>query len=320
MLATPAATPDIEATVQARMAATAVAMPTPTPSPAPTPDIEATVQARMTATAVAMPTPTPSPTPTLTPTPTPTPTPSPTPTPTPSAAERFRSMIERVRPSVVRISRGDGMGSGFIFETLRDGSAFIATNEHVVAGASTVDVTVNDEHIYKGEVRGLDAVRDVAVVTICCSAHFEALDFATASVGEEIAIMGYALGLPGPATVTRGIVSAVRFLEHYQSDVVQTDAAQNPGNSGGPWLNMDGGVVGMATFGPDFTPGGRPVEGVSFSIAAETVERLVHTLKTQLPPITVTIRAWAFFVVGRLRIRRVQVPLHREADRRLWYR
>ena len=83
----------------------------------------------------------------------------------------------------------------------------------------------------------------------------------------------------------------MRFLEHYQSDVVQTDAAQNPGNSGGPWLNMDGGVVGMATFGPDFTPGGRPVEGVSFSIAAETVERLVHTLKTQLPPITVTIRA-----------------------------
>ena len=188
-------------------------------------------------------------------------------------------MIERVRPSVVRISHSLSAGSGFIFETLPDGSALIATNEHVVEGVPTVDVTVNDVLTYRGEVRGLDALRDVAVVSICCSASFEALDFATASVGEEITIMGYALDLAGPATVTRGIVSAVRFSEDHQSHVVQTDAAQNPGTSGGPMLNLDGDVVGMATFGFDLTEEGRPLQGLSFSISAETVERLVHSLK-----------------------------------------
>ncbi len=187
---------------------------------------------------------------------------------------------------MVRIDHNLGAGSGFIFETQPDGSAFIVTNEHVLAGLHSVDVTVNDARTYRGDVRGVDAERDIAVVSICCSTSFLALSFATASAGEEIAVMGYPLGpgIPGEATVTRGIVSAVRFSDYHQSDVVQTDAAINPGNSGGPMLNMDGQVIGVATFRFEQTLDGRPLEGLSFSVAAETVELRAHVLKIQMPP------------------------------------
>ena len=142
----------------------------------------------------------------------------------------------------------------------------MVTNEHVVEGQSRVSVTVNDSTTYSGTVLGVDAVRDLAVVSICCG-DFTALEFGDAAgleAGDEIVAIGYALGLSGEATVTRGIVSAVRYDSRFLSDVIQTDAAINPGNSGGPMLSMSGQILGINTFGYDETQSGRPVEGTEF--------------------------------------------------------
>ena len=95
--------------------------------------------------------------------------------------------------------------------------------------------------------------------------------------------MGYPLGLPGEATVTRGIVSAARYDSEYRSFVIQTDAAINPGNSGGPMLSKSGEILGINTFGYDETQSGRPVEGLSFAISETTVQQHIPTLQAGTP-------------------------------------
>ena len=168
----------------------------------------------------------------------------------------------------------------------------MVTNEHVVEGQSRVSVTVNDSTTYSGTVLGVDATRDLAVVSICCG-DFTALEFGDATaleVGDEIVAIGYALGLSGEATVTRGIVSAVRYDSRFLSDVIQTDAAINPGNSGGPMLSMSGQILGINTFGYDETQSGRPVEGLSFAISGVTVQQQIPRLRagTAIPTATPT--------------------------------
>ena len=198
-------------------------------------------------------------------------------------------MVRRARPAVVRITSGTGTGTGVIFDT-QGRTGYVVTNEHVVEGQSRVSVTVNDSTTYSGTVLGVDAVRDLAVVSICCG-DFTALEFGDAAgleAGDEIVAIGYALGLSGEATVTRGIVSAVRYDSRFLSDVIQTDAAINPGNSGGPMLSMSGQILGINTFGYDETQSGRPVEGLSFAISAVTVQQQIPRLRagTAVPTAT----------------------------------
>ena len=298
----PTATRDIEATVQA------AALPTATPTP--TPDIDATVEARMAATLAAIPTPTLVPTATPTPTPlqrllprqhlgqpvlprrqrlgqTATPTPRPTPTKDPAAS--LSVMVKQVRPAVVRIQTSSGSGSGVIFET-QGRTGYVVTNHHVVEGEVQVSVIVNDSTTYSGSVLGTDSVRDLAVVSICCGS-FQALPFGNAAAlqpGDEVVAIGYALGLPGQATVTRGIVSAVRYDSTHRSDVIQTDAAINPGNSGGPILSVSGEILGINTFRYDESQSGRPTEGLGFAISGTTVQQQVPTLRASPPAPTPT--------------------------------
>ena len=94
--------------------------------------------------------------------------------------------------------------------------------------------------------------------------------------GDEVVAIGYALGLSGEATITRGIVSAMRYVPDYRSDVIQTDAAINPGNSGGPMLSMAGEILGINTFGIDKSIG----EGLNFAISEGTVRARIPALKT----------------------------------------
>ncbi len=302
---TPTPLPDIDATVAAGIKATQSAEPTPTPTPPPTPDVDATVEARMAATVAARPTPThtpmptatpvptptptetptptlvpthtltPTPTPTATPIPTPTPTATATPTPTKSTAALLSEMVRRARPAVVRIESSTSVGSGAIFET-QGQTGYVITNHHVVEGAAEVSVTVNDSTYYRGTVLGTDSVRDLAVVRICCGS-FSKLSFGDASrlrPGDEVVAIGYALGLSGEATITRGIVSAIRYDSVHRSDVIQTDAAMNTGNSGGPMLSMAGEIIGINTFG---LPDG---EGLNFAISGTMVQQRIPALKT----------------------------------------
>ena len=198
-------------------------------------------------------------------------------------------MVRRVRSSVVRIESGANTGSGVIFET-QGQTAYVVTNHHVVGGSGQVDVMVNDSATYRGTVRGTDHVRDLAVVSICCGS-FHALPFGDASSlepGDEVIAIGYALGLSGQATITRGIVSAMRYDSKYSSDVIQTDAAINPGNSGGPMLSMSGEILGINTFRIDESASGRAAEGLGFAVSETTVQRRIPTLKTVLAAPTPT--------------------------------
>ena len=146
-------------------------------------------------------------------------------------------MIQRLKQSVVRVDTNLGGGSGAIY-AVEGSTAYIVTNEHVIAGASHVQVRVRDSVTYQATTLGWDSGRDLAVLSICCDA-FQAGSFAESheiTSGVEVLVIGYPGGaVQGQATVTRGIISAIGPHEYYPySDVIQTDAAINPGNSGGP--------------------------------------------------------------------------------------
>ena len=190
---------------------------------------------------------------------------------------------------MVRIQTSSGSGSGVIFET-QGQTGYVITNHHVVEGDVQVSVIVNDSTTYSGSVLGTDSVRDLAVVSICCGS-FQTLPFGNAAAlqpGDEVVAIGYALGLPGQATITRGIVSAVRYDSTHRSDVIQTDAAINPGNSGGPMLSMSDKILGINTFRHEKTQSGRPVEGLGFAISGTTVQQQIPILRIGTPAPTPT--------------------------------
>ena len=152
---------------------------------------------------------------------------------------------------------------------------------------------VNDSTTYRGSVLGTDSIRDLAVVRICCGSFHEASFASSAEIGPgaEVVTMGYPLGLLGEATITRGIISAVRYNSEYRTSVIQTDAAINPGNSGGPMFSLSGKILGINTFKYEETQSGRPVEGLGFAIPASMVEERVAVLRrvvARLTPIPTT--------------------------------
>lgn len=151
--------------------------------------------------------------------------------------------------------RKQGEGSGFIFS--REG--LILTNEHVVRGADTLEVTLADERRYRAKVVGSVPTHDVAVVRISdpsFQGQFRPSEVAQLGDSTQIEVGSWAIAIGSPfslsKTVTFGIVSALgRRLEVGGSkeyfNLIQTDAAINPGNSGGPLLNLKGEVIGINT-------------------------------------------------------------------------
>ena len=190
-------------------------------------------------------------------------------------------MVERVRSAVVRLRvegpDGAGTATGVIYD-VEDHTGYLVTNEHAVAGAHSVTVTVNDRTEYIGTVHGLDAVFDLAVVSICCG-DFQTLQFSDEvdlPAGSAVINVGYALGFSGEATVTRGIVSAVRYDQQKRAHFIQTDAPMNPGNSGGPMLSLDGVVLGINTF--KFSG-----DGLGFAISGRDVLEVLSILQNAAP-------------------------------------
>ena len=156
----------------------------------------------------------------------------------------------------------------------------------MIAEAGRVRVVVNDSTAYPGKVLGSDPVRDLAVVSICCGS-FHSLSFGDISQlepGDAVFALGYPLGIAGEATLTQGIVSAIRYDSIYQSDVIQTDAAINPGNSGGPMLSVSGSILGINTF--KYSKIG--VEGLGFAISGKTAQQRIPALRTAAPQPTPT--------------------------------
>jgi S1-C subfamily serine protease len=254
--------PEIQATIEAGIAATATAssVAKPTPSSAPT------VSPTSTPTAV--------PTPTSVPTPTPVPTPTQVPTPTPaqlSAAD----LVDLIAPSVLFVETTRGTGSGFIV----DSKGVALTNHHVVGNDTVVRVVGSGVSPRSAVVVQRDAVQDIAVLQMLDIGDVELIPLLIrdnpARVGEEVFALGYPLatslttnGLSESVSVSKGIVSSTRVDRESGVSIVQTDAAVNPGNSGGPLVDARGTVLGMVSS----KLVGTGVEGIAFAIASNHLD------------------------------------------------
>lgn len=178
---------------------------------------------------------------------------------------------------VVNIRTSDGSGSGWIYKVDSTGRAWILTNEHVVRGSVSVDVHLFGQQLKRtGTVIGVNDVHDLAVVSICCNRNWQALEFITdteVNAGAEVVALGfpYREGVLTSLSVSRGIVSSFGQNPITRTWVVQTDAALNPGNSGGPLINRSGEVVGTISFRIASTSDGRPIDNIGFAVAAKTL-------------------------------------------------
>jgi S1-C subfamily serine protease len=156
-----------------------------------------------------------------------------------------------VSPAVVLIrvsgKNFEAAGSGFIV----DNTGYIVTNQHVIEDANSIRVTLSTGDTYEADLIDSDATKDMAVIKLLSDrTDFHTIKLGSASnavVGESVMAVGYPIGLelPGPASYTNGIVSAIR--EFGSVLYIQTDAAFNTGNSGGPLINQQGMVLGMCT-------------------------------------------------------------------------
>jgi serine protease Do len=167
-----------------------------------------------------------------------------------------------------------GEGSGFFISA--DGYA--VTNNHVVDGAKTVQVTMDDGSVHEAKVVGSDSNTDLALINVDASKSFPFVKFADRDprVGDWVVAVGNPFGLGG--TVTAGIVSARGrdIGSGPYDDYIQIDAPINKGNSGGPAFNVDGEVIGVNT--AIFSPSGGSV-GIGFDIPAGTAKMVVAQLK-----------------------------------------
>lgn len=183
-------------------------------------------------------------------------------------------------------------GSGVIYK--KDGnSAYVVTNNHVVDGASQIEIMLSDGTKVVGELVGTDTYSDIAVVKIASDKVTTVAEFADSdkvTVGETAIAIGSPLGTEYANSVTQGIVSSLSRRVTMTNDdgktistnAIQTDAAINPGNSGGALINIEGQVIGINSSKISSTSdsgSGNSVEGMGFAIPANDVVKIINQLE-----------------------------------------
>jgi len=174
----------------------------------------------------------------------------------------------------------EGAGSGFVI----DGKGYILTNFHVVQGAQTIEVVLGDQSRHSAKFIGADQRNDVALIKIEPGTKplvsLPLGDSAALQVGQKVLAIGNPFGFQ--STLTTGVVSALgRTVQTGQNtlidEAIQTDAAINRGNSGGPLINTHGEVIGINS--AIYTPSGTTA-GIGFAIPINTARRIAHDLIT----------------------------------------
>lgn len=211
------------------------------------------------------------------------------------------AIVEKVTPSVVSIEATGSSTAGSSFADqgsgmIADSEGEVLTNDHVVAGADSVTVTLYGKTTaLAATVEGTDPVQDLALVKIDAPPPgLQPVTFGDSTqlqVGDAVIALGNALGLSaGTPTVTSGIVSALgRTVEASDvgagalenlTDMIQTDAAINSGNSGGALVDSTGDVVGMNTAVASSGGDNAPAQNIGFAIPSSTIEGLLPTLRS----------------------------------------
>ena len=195
-----------------------------------------------------------------------------------SIAQIYQSSYKGVVEITVSLPGGGAQGSGFVY----DASGHIVTNDHVVADSSSIKVAFPDGSTYPASLVGTDASTDLAVIKVDApSSKLHALtlgDSSQLAVGDPVVAIGSPFGLE--ETVTSGIVSALHRQMTSPSgfaiaDSIQTDAAINHGNSGGPLLDSNGHVIGVNTQIKSDSGGN---EGVGFAVPSQTIKSVVSQI------------------------------------------
>jgi len=216
-------------------------------------------------------------------------------TPTPAVAnannsrgDLVRSVYAAASPSVVSVRTQTGSGTGFLVDN--DGT--IVTNAHVVGDSQQVQVRFDDKgELHNAQVLSVDTSTDLAALKVDGGAPdgvrpLQLADSDKVQVGDPAIAIGYPLGLDRTATagIVSGLERQIQAPNGFSIDkVIQTDAAVNPGNSGGPLLNANGQVIGVnsqiATAG-----GGEGNVGIAFAIPVNTVKEVLPQLESGTAP------------------------------------
>ncbi|WP_318246903.1 S1C family serine protease [Halobacillus litoralis] len=217
---------------------------------------------------------------------------------------QITDVVDQVTPTVVGVvnlqtrenfwqegaedsSQQAGVGSGVIYKK-EDGTAYVVTNNHVIEGASEIEVVLADETRIKAELIGGDVFTDLAVLEMPGDQVEQVAELGSSEnlrVGEPAIAIGNPLGLSFAGSVTQGIISGKERaipqdfngdgLEDWQAEVIQTDAAINPGNSGGALINIEGQLIGINSM----KIAQSSVEGIGFAIPIDSAKPIIDELE-----------------------------------------
>ncbi len=194
--------------------------------------------------------------------------------------------VRKVEPAVVTVVTNDTPADSFGRTVQASGSGVIIsqdghiiTNNHVVEGANSVAVIYSDGTRVDASIVGTDPLTDIAVLKVNGNvpAYVPFGDSSALQLGEWVIAIGSPLG-NYRGSVTVGVVSGLNRKVSDQENLIQTDAAINHGNSGGPLINLAGQIVGINTLVVRDSVGGAPAEGLGFAVPANTVRSVAEQL------------------------------------------